>query len=652
MRKYIYKFVAFSFIVGAFLACDNATTDFDGFDEQVEIKNIVRREITMDKSFYSTLVSTISSEDKEAKDFISKNNAFSPTIAPASKYIPAFLDKEFYAADPTSSIKVNYKNIVGVSEKVAAYKGESYKVTREDYQSVWGDDVLFVEAFTPEKSPEKEIPVLLAKHYPEAKEGDKQNVNYLYSDKEPHDATVEAYSLKEDFESQKKDPESGYYSDVVIDGWLNVAVQGSKRWETREYSDNKFANFSSFKTGEVNEVWLITPAIKLGEEKGFKLSFDAKVRFVAGDCLSVLISEDFDGKKENLGSADWKDITSSFTLPTQETANPESVGEFLLDSYQGKTIYVALKYLGDSRSDAPEQKTTTYQIDNITIGKIAPGIVVEKSELQYAVFENKGDNSWVLDTDKSLVLLQPNDYTAMGENYPNISNEERAHYKIPTYLSGKFPYEAEETVKNVVYYTWSDKATGEEYILKNGTWERSTWTVDEQSQFIRTDKAWVFDPTILINFAGHSEGYQMVVDYVKANQGVDNPDLLDSRGNAEFYYGFNAYYPNITYRDKDRALDPTFPVNGTSAEKSKFMNERTIEGLAVFLSLAYPDAETSVSGVDQHAVITGVKIYMDPSSNLSNSLYTYEFKCVGNKKWEVLSRTSEDSGEVEEYTEE
>ena len=43
---------------------------------------------------------------------------------------------------------------------------------------------------------------------------------------------------------------------------------------------------------------------------------------------------------------------------------------------------------------------------------------------------------------------------------------------------------------------------------------------------------------------------------------------------------------------------------------------------------------------------------MDPSSNLSNSLYTYEFKCVGNKKWEVLSRTSEDSGEVEEYTEE
>ena len=76
MRKNIYKFVAFSFIIGAFLACDNATTDFDGFDEQVEIKNIVRREITMDKSFYSTLVSTISSEDKEAKDFISKNNAY------------------------------------------------------------------------------------------------------------------------------------------------------------------------------------------------------------------------------------------------------------------------------------------------------------------------------------------------------------------------------------------------------------------------------------------------------------------------------------------------------------------------------------------------------------------------------------------------
>ena len=645
MKNYRYIIVAFFCVVGLFLACDNATTDFEGFDEKTGIKNIVRKEITMDDALYSTLVSALGDEDKEAKDFINTNKAFSPTVAPAPTYLPKLLAKEYFAADPTSAIEVSYKEIHNVDEAVAAYAGASYEISTADYQTVWGDEQMFVEAFTPNKDPKNEIPALLAAQFPDVEAGAKQNVNYYFSKEEPKDETVESYFLQEDFEKLED------YEPVNLEGWITVDLIGEYKWEGRSFNNNKFANVSSYKSEGKNDLWLITPAVELEEVEGIKLSFDINVRNFTQDILSVLISTDFSGDENKIKEATWVDVSNQFDLGVKD-GNLNPAGEMLLDAYKGKTIYVAFQYDGDDGLELgkEDKKTTTYQVDNLKISKLVPGIAVAEKELQYAIFEHQGDNEWELDADNSLVVIQPEEYTAMGERYPNISKPEIAYHKIPIFLSEKYPYEMDEAVKTVIYYTWSDKATAEQYVLTSGVWERTTWEIEAQSQFILTEKdGWLFDPTLLVNFNNYTAGFQLVVDYVAAHQGVENKDLLDDRGNAEFYYGFNAYYPNITYRDKDRVNDPAYPINGTAEEKTKFMDQRTIEGLAVFLASAYPNAVPEVSGIEQIAKITGVRIYMDPSSNLTNAFYTYEFKCVGDKEWKALRRISEDDGAIDEY---
>ena len=645
MKNYRYKIVAFFCVVGLFFACDNATTDFEGFEEKTGVKNIVRKEIAMNDALYSTLVSALGDEDKEAKDFINQHKAFSPTVAPAATYLPKLLAKEYFAADPTSSVKVGYKEIHNVDENIAAYAGESYKISTADYQTVWGDEQMYVEAFTPKKAPKDEIPALLAVQFPDAEAGVKQNVNYYYSKDEPKDETVESYFLQEDFEALVA------YEEINLEGWINVDLVGTYKWEGRSFSGNNYANVSSYKSKGKNDLWLITPAVELENVEGIKLSFDVNVRNFTQDILSVLISTDFSGDENKIKEATWTDVSNQFDLGVKD-GNMHPAGEMLLDAYKGKKIYVAFQYDGDESPglEGNDRKTTTYQLDNLKISKLVPGIAVEDRELQYAVFEHKGNNEWALDADNSLVVIQPEEYTAMGEGYPNISKPEVAYHKIPIFLSQKYPYEMDGTVKKVVYYTWSDKATAEEYILTNEVWKRTTWEVESQSQFILTEKdGWLFDPTLLIDFNKNTAGFQMVVDYVATHEGLENKELLDDRGNAEFYYGFNAHFTNITYRDKDRSKDPAYPISGDAKEKTKFMDERTIQGLAIFLASAHPNAVPEVSGIEQLAKITRVLIYTDPSSTLTNAYYTYEFKCVGDKEWKALRRTSEDTGKVDEY---
>lgn len=54
-----------------------------------------------------------------------------------------------------------------------------------------------------------------------------------------------------------------------------------------------------------------------------------------------------------------------------------------LDDYADKTIHIAFHYTGDPE----EGKTTSYQIDNIVVGKDIPTVV--NTELRFALYERK-----------------------------------------------------------------------------------------------------------------------------------------------------------------------------------------------------------------------------------------------------------------------
>jgi hypothetical protein len=165
--------------------------------------------------------------------------------------------------------------------------------------------------------------------------------------------------LKEDFESTTDD--ELITNDLT--NWMIHTPVGNQGWYGSVYSGNKYAEMSSYGTGEANETWLITPGIDQSDASGTEFTFDIAVGYWKHDGLSVMISEDFNGS--DVAGATWTDITSNFTIPEEPTdgfGTLTSTDTMDISSY-ADTVYIAFKYTGDETND----ETTTYQIDNVDI---------------------------------------------------------------------------------------------------------------------------------------------------------------------------------------------------------------------------------------------------------------------------------------------
>lgn len=134
-------------------------------------------------------------------------------------------------------------------------------------------------------------------------------------------------------------------------------------WSVKEYSKNKFAEFSSFYSspGEIDEVWLITPEVALGSIPTL-FSFVTQARYHNHDNLSVWISKDYDGTTEGISTATWQPLAAYMAQP-EDVNKFKSSGFIDLSEFGNSTVRVGFKYLGNKQAN----KTTTYQLDNISI---------------------------------------------------------------------------------------------------------------------------------------------------------------------------------------------------------------------------------------------------------------------------------------------
>lgn len=154
---------------------------------------------------------------------------------------------------------------------------------------------------------------------------------------------------------------------ISLNGWSNFALNpnGTRVWHSRIFSNNKYAEFSSFysaTTSTADEAWLVTPKINIDKVKNSFLSFETKVRFWTGSNVTVLISENYDGTKAGIASATWTDLNP--TLPSSTTVDVfVPSGEINLTAYKGKSVNIAFKYIGSKTAG----QTTTYQLDNIKL---------------------------------------------------------------------------------------------------------------------------------------------------------------------------------------------------------------------------------------------------------------------------------------------
>ncbi len=173
----------------------------------------------------------------------------------------------------------------------------------------------------------------------------------------PGDAVELPFS--QNFEGQS----AGTGMSVNIEGWTNVNVNnGSRLWEVREYSSNKYAQTSAYNSNEnPYEVWLVTPGLILPNGSSPTLTFETNDGFYNGDALSVKVSTDFTG---DVTAATWTTLNATFSSGHSSGYGDEFTpsGNIDLSAYAGQVVYIAYQYLGASNGT-----TTTYQIDNISV---------------------------------------------------------------------------------------------------------------------------------------------------------------------------------------------------------------------------------------------------------------------------------------------
>ena len=627
-------FILSSILLLGLASCQDVNDDFNWLDDATRPVDIVDDTIKISDAYIATIVTkTKGTADEAYGAQLSKDKMFSD-LAPAEILIPYLLPTIYFSPNSGSSVLANYefKNnrdalLAGLTTSTDA---PAYVLGSEDYKTVWGSP--FATALTPKKSPEKQLPKLLASNFPNAEDGAYKVIEYAYSTQEPVSSTaIGTVYYKQNFEGL------GLVANkpIAIDGWLNVDFEGTKTWDAKSYNDNFYIQASSYKSESKNDNWLIMSPIDLKDATNPHLIFDLKVGNYNSSCLSILVSTDFDGNRANIKAATWDNISSQFTIPTAPTSGYatdfSSAGFGDLTKYNGKKVYVAFRYIGDDSSTT--KATTTYQIDNIQVAEAIPGIEVESKTTVYTAYQ-KVNNVWVSVETSDLIVLQPKDYTFAGANNGYFANA-TAQADISAVLVDNYKPSIAGAEKVVVYKTrstafYADRLT---FSYDKG-WTINSVVETKSSQFVLSTKGWVFDPTFLITMT--APDYQIVVDYVMMHQAIDNPKLINSYKNTEYYYGFNSNNKNVTYREKDRVYDPTYPEKGTDAEKLAFCDKRTIEGLEILLANKYPDAQPDVNGIEQKAKIVTV-IFTGPAyTNVQT--YTYEFQCTGSKEWKYLNR--------------
>lgn len=600
--------------------CKYNDDNFEGLDDMTQPTNLMKIEYTLTDADYATISSNstnkkIATDAGVSKDLENvKTNMYLTEKITGADYIPAFLLDKYYTADKGSSAKITYKYKEAMSSLLSEYASVKYlKPTDAEYKLVYGEN-----AFAPylNEKTEGQISKILNEKFKDAEKGTAVFVDYKLGE-----GQLENPLMWQNFEALP----TGDLKELK--GWF-ISSTGDTQWKVTSYDDNQYVQYSANGTKGACVGWMVTPAISV--TAGDYLAFDVTVGYYNASCLSVLISENFDGK--NVGTANWVDVTSDFSIPTKPTSGYgtfASAGKVSLSAYAGKKVYVAFKYEGDGAN----KKTTTYQIDNIMVGTSIPANSLSTPTYAVKVYDGK---NWKNKSNNVYVLTYA-DYGDMGQSKRYFTSDVPAVNYLPAYLSKMVAYPVDGDARVVVYryYNGTDlKIYSDEYTYsaEKARWELNTRIVDKAEQFVLSDGKWNFDPSTVITLKAKGDAetstfYQTIVDWVKEHYS----EYVTSYGNNEYYYGSSAYQNNFDFRpDKWKVQNPAAYGTMSDDDLKKLMFERLPEAFLPALQSLYGDADV-VEGVDVIYTIN-FGIY-----DGSDAQYTIKYKVTGKGQFEYVA---------------
>ena len=675
MKKYILNTLVISGLITGLASCnDNSWNNhLDGFEENKTIQDIQTLEYTLNDTDYANLAANstnkaIASEAGVSKELtaVGTQHYFTDKIT-AREYVPAFLsdpDFAYFTLSDGSAIKLTYNVATNLPDEITNIANASqFEMSEGLYKYVWDSEEDYVNSFSPSKPASKYIPNILSSEYPDAVKGEYVIVNYNTSDIDPifdnssttpDQPSFEMSSIIGSVEEGSIYDINGVVTAKCTSGIILTDLTGS----IFAYFGNSF-DYSSFNIGD---------QVIINGEIG---SYNNGLQIVGSSATYEIVGNQkyeypepiiYDGKALDEQLSRTKPELAIYAQITATVSINGNYTNFIVDgaeTAQGSPYYVPDEI--KSQLVADQKLTITGYYISISGGRYCNFIITELSSASSApmkvvsipsVNENAiymfDGSKWALAQNTS--ILNPADYTAMGQTYGNLSGNGPAQY-LPTYLKQKFPYAQAEDVEFVVYKYYGGGTTTnkcDQYVFNGSEWLLNNGVTTETTQFVRRNGTWIYDPNVTINLPIGKNieistlYYQTCVDWVYEN--IDKPlgstsiksgkYYITSYGNNEYYSGTSAYQGNVDLRAAAaRQQYPDAYADMTDEEvvatmKSRFCNE-VMPGA---LSILHPDA-TPVEGLDVIYTIN-FGVYTGTTSE-----YTIRFKVVEQGKFEYLDCT-------------
>ena len=162
---------------------------------------------------------------------------------------------------------------------------------------------------------------------------------------------------------------TNYTNVSALPGWLTWSEAGTKTWFSY-YHNDYFVETTAFKSGLASVIsWMITPSIDLSAATSPYVSFDCADGYDNGATLQLYVSTDYDGSATPWDFT-WTELT--FVHPPSNSSTYSDFttsGQVDLSAYIGGPVYIAWKYTGQDPTGTTDDKTTTYEIDNVVVAE-------------------------------------------------------------------------------------------------------------------------------------------------------------------------------------------------------------------------------------------------------------------------------------------
>lgn len=548
-----------------FLAsCDYNKDNFPGYDELAIPKDVQNVELSLADGDYkkvagleSNIKLAASKEDPEGINFpaaleaMGSNKYFTET-APASWYLPAYLESLYPYLSDESKVTVTFNNAEKLPEYLTDFNGIStYELTSGDYKTVWGETVSasFLSPSTVSK-----IPALLKQAVENPADGAMRMVNYAYSETEPSigggGVIPNVYQKVSGMAA-----EGGNYVFVAPDKEGKLIPFGRLQDETKSYGymagtavtvtdglissdvsnyvltvtptatgyslqrpDEKFiylsGTYNSFNLGTLPAVggdWKFsqnadgtTSIVNVEKKKTVKLNeYNGSYSY---GCYppSTFISADY---VDNVTTATWATLNATWSEGKNWTF--VNSGAIDLKDYVGKKVRLAFAYKSTSAC-AP-----TIEIKNISVTEPKNGYYADVY-LYKEVPENEVETASAMMFASTRAAAKYNTsavyrYDAATSTWKEYTTPDvtvavlqPADYAkmgatyvskpgetLPIYLKNAYPYAQADLTVAVVYYSSSSQAiSATEFVYDGATWMETAKVMPTTMLFIKANGVW------------------------------------------------------------------------------------------------------------------------------------------------------------------